>query len=568
LVDVVGGHGEIAHQLAAECSADQDHSEVAWSGEVRRALTITPLALPSANPRPQIGATWLITGGLGRLGLAVAERLAAEGAKRIVLVGRSPPSQAVVKRIGAIRSRGTSIEFRRIDVTDAAAVNDIVGELATAEPLLEGVVHAAGVIEDGVFQQLDPVRAAKTISPKVLGALHLHVATAPFPLRHFVLFSSLAGLFGNPGQGVYAAANAFLDGIAAVRHGAGLAGLSLNWGAWASAAADPALAQRLEAAGMLPIPEADGLDAFVRALAVPVPQLALVPMRPGRSLGVEQVHLPVPAVAPSALRVRLASLPPDARVRHLSEHVLQTAATILGCGLDALDGDRGFFEQGLASLNIMELRNRLQQALGTSFPTTLAFDYPTASVLSAELMRRLDDLPAPALPAPAIVPGPASDNAIAIIGTACRMPGGVTNADEFWALLRDGIDAITPVPPDRWDADAFYHPDPDHRGTIVTRHGGFVDGIEGFDPGFFGIAPREARQIDPQQRILLEVCLELLEPACRRARCWAARRECSSVSAPTTTCTDWRAIPPASTAILAPATRSAWLPTGYPMALG
>jgi len=522
LVDLSGGDDELVRDLTVECRGEDACTEVCWRDGTRHAIVLVPRELQASEQPWRTSGTWLVTGGFGKLGLAAAMWLADRGARQLVLVGRRPPNEEATARIAALRARKVAVAERLLDVADSAAVRVLADELRSSPLPIEGVIHAAGVIQDGVFYRLDSDKLKVVLAPKVLGAWHLHVLTRDLPLRHFVLFSSASNLFGNSGQSAYAAANAFLDSLAHLRRRSGLPGLSINWGAWAGQAARQRLARRLEHAGVLPIPHDEGLEAFGRALALDVAQLAIIPSLDGAPLKLAS-SVSNKAPGKSAIQTATADLVPrlqavaaDVRVRVLTRHVQEVAAAILGCPPDEIEAERGFFEQGLDSLNVVELRNRLQGDLGRAISTTLPFDFPTPSALAAWLLRQLGLTPSEPVAAPAIrpaEPNPSGADAIAIIGMGCRMPGGVHGPDDFWMLLRDGVDAISQVPPDRWDADAYYHPDPDHAGTILTRYGGFLEFIDGFDAEFFGIAPREALQIDPQQRILLEVCFETLEHA-------------------------------------------------------
>ena len=522
LVDLSGGADELVRDLMAECSGEDACREVCWRDGARHAVVLVPRELPqNEQPWTTVG-TWLVTGGFGELGLAAAMWLADHGARRLVLVGRRPPSEEAAAHIAALRAAGLAVTERLLDVADPAATRVLADELKSNPVPIEGAIHAAGVIEDSVFHRLASDKLKAVLAPKVLGAWHLHLLTRDLPLRHFVLFSSAASLFGNPGQSAYAAANAFLDSLAHLRRRSGLPGLSINWGAWAGRAGRRPLARRLEHAGVLPIPRNEGLEALGRALALGVPQLAIIPTVDGQPLKLalsdsdDQSRTLRTQIPTSDLVARLQAVAVGARPGMLTRHVQEVAAAIRGCSPDEIEAGRGFFEHGLDSLNVVELRNRLQRDLGQSISITLPFDFPTPSALAARLLHQHGPASAEPVAAPAILPAerePSGAGEIAIIGMGCRMPGGVHGPDDFWRLLRDGVDAIAQIPPDRWDADAHYHPDPDHPGTILTRHGGFLDAIDQFDAEFFGISPREALQIDPQQRILLEVCLETLEHA-------------------------------------------------------
>jgi acyl transferase domain-containing protein/acyl-CoA synthetase (AMP-forming)/AMP-acid ligase II/acyl carrier protein len=523
LVELSGEKHQAANQLLQECLAADIRTEVCWRGQQRYAWRLQPHRLETNPASPPLGDTWLITGGLGRLGVKMAEWLVQQGVHNLLLIGRHRPNPQVELRLAELSAQGATLEVRMLDVCDYVALRELLTERQSGWPPLQGVIHAAGVLDDSIVHKQTPARFNAVLAPKVLGSWYLHLLTGHLPLRHFILFSSASGLLGNPGQSAYAAANAFLDALAGYRHARGLAALSLNWSAWAESTEDPKVARQLERHGLGPIASDQGLAVLQRVLGLDLPQIALLPRMAGQTVDHIQPMEPSSAQAASkskpvavGLLQRLRHDAPEDRQSKLRRHILELAASILGGEPTALDPQRGFFDQGLDSLNVVELRNRLQRDLVQPLPITLPFNFPTVTTLADELLQQFGlaaPNPVSARPARLPEPLPARTEDIAIIGMGCRLPGGVSSPEAFWVLLRDGIDAISEVPPDRWDVDSYYHPDPDHPGTIVTRYGGFVDGVEQFDAVFFGISPREAHHLDPQQRLLLEVCWETLEHA-------------------------------------------------------
>ncbi len=474
----------------------------------------------------EIGGAVLVTGGTGALGARVAQHLVARhGVRRLVLASRRGPG---APGAGELRDKltlaGAEVAVVACDVADRTAIEGVLASVRSAGPL-SGVVHCAGVVDDGVIGALSPERLDRVLAAKADGAWWLHELTAADDLALFALFSSAAGVFGNPGQGAYAAANAFLDALAAHRHERGLPAVSAAFGLWDE---PDGLGGGLSAAGRARIAGSGfrtlGADEALALLdaALDAAEPAVVPVRLNfAALGDQAAAGTLPALlhglvrpprgAPAAAG-RLTGVPAAERGARLLELVRAQVAAVLGHGAAAaIDAERAFGELGFDSLTAIELRNRLAEATGVRLSATLVFDYPTPAALAAHLGVLVHGGEEPAASA---APAAAYDEPVAIVGMACRFPGGVDSPDALWQLVHDGVDAIGEFPADRgWDVDGLYSADPDTPGKTYTRRGGFLYDAAGFDAGFFGISPREALAMDPQQRLLLECAWEALESA-------------------------------------------------------
>ncbi|MYQ65094.1 MULTISPECIES: type I polyketide synthase [Streptomyces] len=477
--------------------------------------------------------TVLITGGTGGLGRELARHLVQErGARRLVLVSRSGPAAAGVDEFRAeLAGLGAHVDVSAYDVTNRQDVVELLASVPAEHPLT-AVVHTAGVLDDGVVTALTPERLATVLRPKVDAAWHLHELTRDLDLAAFVMFSSVSGVMGSPGQANYAAANTFMDALAQHRAAEGLPGQSLAWGAWAQSAGmtgtlSDADMQRIAASGAAPLPVERGLALFDTAtgsdepLVVPIGSTSgdsrvlgfVPPLLRNLVRGTRRAAATAVGGASTAadLARRLLELPADDRVRHAVELVRAEAAAVLGhSSAKSVEPGREFRELGFDSLTAVELRNRLTTVTGLRLTATLVFDYPTphglAEHLVAELLDEHGESGAP------LVAADIADDPVVIVGMSCRMPGGVDTPDALWQMLADGEDRITGFPTDRgWDLDALFGGGHDNRGVSATRRGGFLHDVGGFDAGFFGISPREALAMDPQQRLLLETSWEAFE---------------------------------------------------------
>jgi acyl transferase domain-containing protein/NADPH:quinone reductase-like Zn-dependent oxidoreductase len=348
--------------------------------------------------------TVLITGGTGGLGALFARHLArVHGVRRLLLLSRRGPDAAGVPEL--VEELAASGCQARVVACDAADREQLAGVLASVEAPLTAVVHAAGVLDDGMVESLTPERLARVMRPKLDAAVHLHELTAGMQLSAFVLFSSVAALIGSPGQGNYAAANAFLDALAARRRSAGLPGASLAWGLWADATGmtgdlGEAELARLARMGVGALPADLGLELFDQAqrlggaLLAPVllDQAALrAQARAGLLAPLLRGLVRTPAQragsAGGSLAQRLAAVPPSDWEAVTLDLVRAQVAAVLGhASPGAIDAERAFKELGFDSLAAVELRNRLTRATGLRLPTTLVFDHPNSGAVARYLI--------------------------------------------------------------------------------------------------------------------------------------------------------------------------------------
>ena len=375
----------------------------------KNVLVMPPLAGGLLRP----DRTYLITGGLGGIGVVVAAWLAERGAGVIVMNGRRPPDPAATEAIESLRRRGADIRVELADVTQPAAVDAMLARMDAEMPPLAGVIHSVGVLSDGALGNQTWERFEQVLWPKVLGAWHLHRVTLDRELDLFVLFSSITGVLGNSGQGNHAAANAFLDQLAAYRRSLGLPGQSIAWGAWSGLGEAEEQRERIErqlsASGTGWISAQQGLEAFdslvrrdltssmVAAVDWQVfsenfedaPKF-LEDVLPGRSESDEARAAPSSADLMSELGQR-AALEREGLMVSFLRGELQAVLRMPA----APSPDVGFFELGMDSLMSVEFRNRLNRALSGEhvLSSTAVFDYPNISSLGRPTWLR--NLPGP-----------------------------------------------------------------------------------------------------------------------------------------------------------------------------
>ncbi|MFF7251541.1 thioester reductase domain-containing protein, partial [Embleya sp. NPDC008237] len=401
LIDLDGSPAS-AEQLPTAIASGHDQVAIR-AGRASTPRLARVRATATARPEPAPAGTVLVTGGTGALGALFARHLVTEyGVRNLVLTSRrgpdAPGAHALVEELTAL---GAQVTVVATDVTDRAAVARLLDAIPAEHPLT-GIVHTAGVIDDGIITALTPDRITTVLRPKVDAAWHLHELTRDRPLAMFVLFSSVAGVVGSPGQANYSAANQFLDALAQHRRANGRPAHSLAWAAWAQ---EHGMASRLSEvdrsratqAGLRPIAPAEGPELFDAAITAAHPttvpmhlDVALIERQPGPVLPVLRglVRRPGRRVITAAaehtglLAERLAPLDESGRRELLLDLVRTAVAAVLGHGrTDHITATTVFTELGFDSLTAVELRNRLEGETGLRLPPTLLFDHNTPAAL-------------------------------------------------------------------------------------------------------------------------------------------------------------------------------------------
>jgi len=565
--------GALAAVLEDALRSGSPAPEAAW----RPGGLLTPDLEPSEDSEaapaelPERAVVW-ITGGLGDLGLELAREMVrarpGEAAPRLVLQGRTPlpPKQEWPERIAGgdetlarrlatvqeLEAAGAEVWTAAADVSDLRAMEELADAIETRWGAPFAIVHTAGIVRDGLLRTKELETFRDVLRPKVEGGWILDRIARRLGAERLVLFSSVVGVAGNPGQGDYAAANAYLDALALGRVAAGRPTVSLGWGPWDEVGMAARAGIDVRALGIEPIPLAVGRRLALRALTGGEGHRVVL-KRVERAQRVEAAPERSVAMRPPGGRVSGAGLG-----RRLEDYLAAELGGVLGMAPEEIDRETNFMELGFDSLMAVKLQGSLADASGVRLEPTLLFEHPSirelAQALAAEHPEELDRMlggaqadapaatpepeievagpvPVPATPATVTIPTGSADAAsedrgngsawaragrtgreIAVVGLACRFPGATT-PEAFWELIRGGADAIREVPPERWDWRESFDPTGRRAGTTRSRWGGFLDQVDEFDPGFFGLSPREAKFMDPQQRLFLEVVWEALERA-------------------------------------------------------
>jgi len=536
---------------AIEQSSSQPQDEVIQYIQGKRMVSCLQEYTPSNNSHHpwKEGGVYLITGGAGGLGLLLAQEIVQRTKEvTLILTGRSALTVEKINHIESLRRSGANIVYSQTDITNAWQVNKLVQEIVATHGRINGVIHAAGLIRDNFLIKKTEEEIREVMAPKVQGLINLDAATQQLPMDHFILFASVAGVMGNTGQADYAVANAFMNEFANHRNQLVAAQnrygntTAINWPLWKEGGmqVDVSVEEMMrDTLGMNPLETGAGLTALYTMLGSGNTQMMVL-----------AGNLPLlrnTFLKPAAHKIDIQPEPALQQVAGLPEKAIaylkKLLSGVINLSPDRIHADTAMDEYGIDSIMVMKMTTELEKVFG-SLPKTLFFEYQNISELTkyflsshaAKLAALLGtapatkptekiipgkDKPAPAAlkrkPVPAIArtgnkPPEKQETDIAIIGVSGRYPKA-RNLREFWDNLRNGKNCITEIPKERWDHTPYFDEDRNKPLKTNSKWGGFLDGMEEFDPLFFNISPREAEVTDPQERLFLQCAYETLQDA-------------------------------------------------------
>ncbi|TQV65810.1 SDR family oxidoreductase, partial [Exilibacterium tricleocarpae] len=533
-VDLAGGSVEAAGEqlgwslcrsLPGECVALRGESvllpALARQNLSKQCWQQTPTAM---DPNGQ----YLVVGGAGALGLKAAEWLLKRGAKYLWLSSRTGQSNAETDCL-IDTYPDAEIAIIKSDISTPACVREFIAKLQENDRELKGIIHAAGVLDDGTIATQTFARLQKVTRPKTQGLWNLHRLAVELKneLDFFVAFSSIASIVGTAGQVNYVAANAFVDALGFLRNAQHQTFLSINWGAWSEAgmAVSKEARQNLSRNQIfLPIKPDYGIEALEyllksqshRGIVAPVNWENFGDFINVNSLESKRHFLKAfiqeGDVSPdTVLAVEFAKLSAPQLKERLKEKITAIVRDVMGLDEnDELDPDRPLQEIGLDSLMALELRNAINRLVSKAHPVSLLFDYPSISKLSSQLATEVS----PVDERRESVAGLSGDtDDIAIIGIACNFPGAASDIGKYWRLLEQGECGVEPLENKRWSKTRYFAAEPQTAGKTYLNFAGLLNGVQRFDADFFGLSPIEAKYLDPQQRFLLENSWAAIEDA-------------------------------------------------------
>ncbi|HEX6427154.1 MAG TPA: SDR family NAD(P)-dependent oxidoreductase, partial [Niastella sp.] len=502
---------------------------------------------------------YLITGGAGGLGFIFAKEIAGNIKNAtLVLTGRSAPDKKVQEKIQVLQQAGATVLYKRADVTDHQQVHALVQSIHAEVGTINGIIHSAGVLRDNYIINKSATEWKEVLAPKINGSQYLDDATKEEPLDFFIFFSSVTGAVGNAGQADYATANAFMDEWAAYRNSLVAKGsrhghtLSINWPLWEEGGmtVDKETTDYLfETMGMVPLPVRDGIDALYRAFVLKQSQVMVIK---GDQQRIDKMIVQPEHVTPTkTTEQRTATTTGDQAPEAVLDYFKKLLSSVIRLPVDKIRQDVEMEHYGIDSVMVMKMTGKLEKVFGT-LSKTLLFEYQTIQQLAgyfweehpekiqevcglqqaapaditavqpdttkglSELLKAARPAHRTIMPVTTTIQQPAKKAAgtldIAIIGVAGKYPQA-DNLQEFWQNLINGKDCVTEIPATRWDLNLYYDADKNKAGKTYSKWGGFINGVDEFDPLFFNISPREAVLLDPQERLFLQCAYQTMEDA-------------------------------------------------------
>jgi len=480
---------------------------------------------------------YLVTGGLGALGLQVAKTLADNGASHLVLVSRNGQRETLsaeqLSYVNAIEESGAEVTIKNIDISDAQQTTVLINDISATRSL-KGVVHAAGVSEICLLDAMTPEKFRHITQSKIEGGWNLHSATQSSDLDFFLVFSSIASVWGSGGMAHYAAGNQFLDGLVSYRESLGLPASSVNWGPWqGSGMAQGDAEAEASKRGLQPLKPEECLSIVEAAISLPYQPIVFADVDWGVFKEIFEVRRKHPLLTnvghsvlskaehsgvKNAFFVSLYTMDIEQRSVQIVGYLQSLLARIVGKEEgDVIDPELPLMDLGIDSIMALDIKKQLELDTGEKIPATLIFDYPTinriADHFSTHLFESKDDAEQGGQTGTESGVKNYQGEAIAIVGIGSRLPKAPNGPIDFWKLLKAGESGINDSPSERWSLDEYLDVDPDAPGKAYTFAAGLIDDIQGFDGKLFGIAPREIESMEPQQRMTLEACWGALEHA-------------------------------------------------------
>ncbi|XMB24952.1 SDR family NAD(P)-dependent oxidoreductase [Paenibacillus sp. BR2-3] len=539
-------------ELAAKellCRTNTSYSEISYQGGTRNRQTIAPLeSLPEGQYSGfRNHGTYLITGGMGRLGMAVAEFIVKRYEAKVVLTGRSELDETKRNELERLQAYQGKVIYVQGDISDRLVIERIVKHTKETFHSINGVIHCAGVLGDQPLLTANHEQMIEVLLPKIHGAIGLDIATQDEGLDFFVLFSSISSIIGDFARGTYAAANSFLDRFATDRAEWVKAGkrtgasISVNWPIWNGGGmqlSEEEAVQYHSQAGLEQLDMQAGLELLDQLVKT---DLSRIVVACGER---QQVNRVLEAAYPEKKEQVQISPGISGTIdmeRAVQQYLKEVIAKATGIPVQQVDVTAEFSKYGIDSIMIMDLNSILEKDF-SDLPSTLFFEYNTIEQMTAffitnygdffQKLAGVEDSQQPIAGAGPIhlpsseeksvsaaatvtiweLPAETKRDDIAIIGLSGQYPMADT-LDEFWEVLRKGQDCVTEIPKDRWDYNKDFHPEKGKKNKVYTKWGAFMNDVEKFDAGFFHISPREAELMDPQERLMLQSTYHTLEDA-------------------------------------------------------